>query len=29
MSGYCAIAPGHPIHGDYHDTEYGLSLIHI
>ncbi len=24
MSGYCAIAPGHPIHGDYHDTEYGF-----
>ncbi|PZP62510.1 MAG: DNA-3-methyladenine glycosylase [Pseudoxanthomonas spadix] len=24
MSGYCAIAPGHPIHGHYHDTEYGF-----
>ncbi|WJI14793.1 DNA-3-methyladenine glycosylase I [Pseudoxanthomonas winnipegensis] len=24
MSGYCAIALGHPIHGDYHDTEYGF-----
>jgi DNA-3-methyladenine glycosylase I len=24
MSGYCAIAPGHPIHGRYHDTEYGF-----
>lgn len=24
MSGYCDIAPGHPIHGDYHDREYGF-----
>lgn len=24
MSGYCDIAPGHPIHGDYHDREYGV-----
>jgi DNA-3-methyladenine glycosylase I len=24
LSGYCAIAPGHPIHGPYHDTEYGF-----
>jgi len=24
MSGYCTIAPGHPIHGTYHDTEYGF-----
>ncbi|NJC31035.1 DNA-3-methyladenine glycosylase [Xanthomonas arboricola] len=24
MSGYCAIAPGHPIHGHYHDHEYGF-----
>ncbi|TWI00341.1 DNA-3-methyladenine glycosylase I [Luteimonas cucumeris] len=24
MSGYCDIAPGHPIHGPYHDTEYGF-----
>ncbi len=24
MSGYCAIAPGHPLHGPYHDTEYGF-----
>lgn len=23
---YCAIAPGHPIHGSYHDTEYGFPL---
>ena len=26
MSGYCAIAPGHPVHGDYHDTEYGFPV---
>ncbi len=24
MSGYCRIAPGHPVHGPYHDTEYGF-----
>lgn len=24
MSGYCNIAPGHPFHGPYHDTEYGF-----
>jgi DNA-3-methyladenine glycosylase I len=24
MSGYCSIAPGHPVHGSYHDTEYGF-----
>ena len=24
MSTYCRIAPGHPIHGPYHDTEYGF-----
>jgi DNA-3-methyladenine glycosylase I len=24
MSGYCAIAPGHPLHGPYHDCEYGF-----
>ena len=24
MSGYCDIAPGHPVHGPYHDTEYGF-----
>jgi DNA-3-methyladenine glycosylase I len=24
MSGYCRIAPGHPLHGPYHDTEYGF-----
>ena len=21
---YCDLAPGHPIHGPYHDTEYGF-----
>lgn len=24
MSGYCDSAPGHPVHGSYHDTEYGF-----
>lgn len=24
MSGYCDIAPGHPVHGPYHATEYGF-----
>ncbi|AMU99204.1 DNA-3-methyladenine glycosylase I [Xanthomonas citri] len=24
MSGYCSIAPGHPVHGHYHDHEYGF-----
>jgi DNA-3-methyladenine glycosylase I len=24
MSRYCQIAPGHPVHGSYHDTEYGF-----
>ncbi|KAB8172191.1 DNA-3-methyladenine glycosylase I [Lysobacter maris] len=24
MSGYCDIAPGHPLHGPYHDREYGV-----
>lgn len=24
MSWYCDIAPGHPIHGPYHDEEYGF-----
>lgn len=23
---YCAIAPGHPFHGPYHDTEYGFPV---
>ena len=24
MSGYCRIAPGHPVHDSYHATEYGF-----
>ena len=24
MSAYCRIAPGHPLHGPYHATEYGF-----
>jgi DNA-3-methyladenine glycosylase I len=24
MSSYCDIAPGHPLHGPYHDNEYGF-----
>lgn len=23
---YCVVAPGHPFHGPYHDTEYGFPL---
>ena len=26
MSTYCDIAPGHPFHGPYHDTEYGFPI---
>ncbi len=26
MSWYCDIAPGHPVHGPYHDHEYGFPL---
>lgn len=26
MTTYCSFAPGHPIHGPYHDTEYGFPL---
>ncbi|MBL8700482.1 MAG: DNA-3-methyladenine glycosylase I [Alphaproteobacteria bacterium] len=26
MSGYCDIAPGHPVHAHYHDNEYGFPL---
>jgi len=26
MSGYCDIAPGHPFHGPYHESEYGFPL---
>lgn len=24
MSSYCDFAPGHPVHGPYHDSEYGF-----
>ena len=24
MSSYCSVAPGHPWHGPYHDSEYGF-----
>ncbi len=24
MSSYCVVAPGHPYHGPYHDSEYGF-----
>ena len=24
MSSYCEVAPGHPVHGAYHDREYGF-----
>jgi len=24
MSGYCSLAPGHPVHAHYHDHEYGF-----
>jgi DNA-3-methyladenine glycosylase I len=27
MSGYCDIAPGHPVHGDYHEKEYGFPEV--
>lgn len=26
MPDYCAMAPGHPLHGPYHDTEYGFPV---
>lgn len=26
MSSYCDLAPGHPVHGHYHDHEYGFAL---
>lgn len=26
MTTYCDVAPGHPFHGPYHDTEYGFPL---
>lgn len=27
MSWYCDLAPGHPVHGPYHDEEYGFPVI--
>ena len=26
MTGYCDFAPGHPLHGPYHDREYGFPV---
>ena len=26
MSSYCDFAAGHPLHGPYHDTEYGFPV---
>lgn len=26
MASYCDIAPGHPLHGPYHDREYGFPV---
>ena len=26
MSTYCTVAPGHPLHGPYHDLEYGVPV---
>ena len=26
MSGYCDAAPGHPVHGPYHEAEYGFPV---
>jgi DNA-3-methyladenine glycosylase I len=26
VSGYCDIAPGHPLHGPYHENEYGFPI---
>ncbi len=26
MAKYCDIAIGHPLHGPYHDTDYGIPL---
>ncbi|MBB4286601.1 DNA-3-methyladenine glycosylase I [Roseospira goensis] len=26
MNWYCDVAPGHPLHGPYHDTEYGVPV---
>ena len=27
MATYCDIAPGHPFHGPYHDSEYGFPVV--
>jgi DNA-3-methyladenine glycosylase I len=27
MSNYCDVAPGHPFHGPYHETEYGFPSV--
>jgi DNA-3-methyladenine glycosylase I len=27
MNWYCDVAPGHPVHGPYHDQEYGFPLV--
>ncbi|RAU22713.1 DNA-3-methyladenine glycosylase [Paramagnetospirillum kuznetsovii] len=27
MTWYCDVAPGHPVHGPYHDEEYGFPLV--
>ena len=26
MADYCSVAPGHPLHGPYHDEEYGFPV---
>ncbi len=26
MAKYCDVAPGHPFHGPYHDSEYGFPV---
>ena len=26
MSSYCQLAPGHPLHGPYHDCHYGFPV---
>jgi DNA-3-methyladenine glycosylase I len=26
VTSYCDVAPGHPFHGPYHDTEYGFPI---
>ena len=26
LTGYCAVAPGHPFHGPYHDRQYGFPI---